>query len=89
MDCMNSIGEVVTIDDVDDMGGSVSLRSGAVGRIGQSHIFPLLSVDEIVAPSSRLNLWSILILVTVLDIYTCIRGWHFTRAALSGGQQRP
>ncbi len=24
MDCMNSIGEVITVDDVDDLGGAVS-----------------------------------------------------------------
>jgi hypothetical protein len=25
MDCMNSIGEVITVDDVDELGGAVSL----------------------------------------------------------------
>lgn len=62
MDCLNALGEIVNVDDVDDMGGVVR----------ELFIYSL-RIFFIFVP---LNLFSLFYLFVVLDIYSCINSWY-------------
>lgn len=47
MDCMNAAGEVVAIEDVDDMGGAVSYCDTVVFRFAEGYLFPFTAVLDI------------------------------------------